>query len=298
MTSKKIKKLSLGKSRGEIVDDQGETPLFKAVRSNNMKTVVKLVNSGADVNHCNLNAQTVLHLAATRRFVDMVRYLTSVGCNVDECDVSGSTPLIASLVHPSIVLDGADSTSVTPAMLHSQADIVQCLVTAGTDLNMLDEAGESALHAAIRINGAFLGSYDIPRMLVVNGANVNAGHHHTSVYSPFFLACVPARYPGPFHFSIGFVSLLVACGANLHSESWLHEESTQLLEYIPNHFLTFLQFSSKNPQTLQTLCRICIRHLIGTAPVQKVESLPVASRLKDFLQFKEFNINEITVVVP
>ncbi len=286
------KKLSLGLGRPKIhhVNDQGETPLFKHVRAGNLNMVAKLVQSGAIIYHRNFNGQTIVHLACIRGHAHILAYLISIECRLNDCDVSGSTPLQAALVP---MERECGVLQITVCRQKGLKQIVHCLIEAGADLDIMDKAGQTALQTAISYNGALLGSYDIPRVLVVQGADVNVGDSTRGLHSPFFLSCVPVHHPEPFYFSATFVTLLVAAGADLKSESWLKENSTKLLVHLKPDFLSALREAATLPPTLQNICRLSLRKILRYKLHNQINRLPLANRLKDFLKMEEFIINDI-----
>jgi len=67
--------------------------LHKAVKSGNIKTVMKLVQSGADVNARDADGDTPLQIAARIGLVDIAGLLISHGANIDARSNHGYTAL-------------------------------------------------------------------------------------------------------------------------------------------------------------------------------------------------------------
>lgn len=70
-----LKELLKTKININAVDDECFTPLMKAVKNNNYGCVEVLVNSGANLNIVNSNAQTALNIAKDKNFSDIISLL-------------------------------------------------------------------------------------------------------------------------------------------------------------------------------------------------------------------------------
>jgi ankyrin repeat protein len=109
--------ITLGGGDVNKSDMEGDTPLFYAVRNNNMEAVRCLVEAKADVSHENdgeidTNFRvyfTPLHVAAKEGYVDVVRFLAEHG-DVNNFNNDGKTVLHI-------------------AARNGHVDVVRCLVT-------------------------------------------------------------------------------------------------------------------------------------------------------------------------
>lgn len=294
-------KRSLRRKPSNLINEHGETMLFEAVRKGDLVAVQNLMNSGCDVNHRNFNSQTVIHIAVTRRHVNILQYLIHTGGgHLDKCDAFGSTPLIATI--NGIVPWDTDTTGDIPEhILVEQKSTVLCLIHGNANLNIMDNSGKTALGTAIAFNGGYLGRYDLAKLLVQHGSEVNLKKVRGStkpVLSPFFQACVPIYSMHSFHFSPNFLQLMLAAGVNLSNEIWLHEQATQLLYYMKPDLLQDLRTFSHNTRSLQDICRLTLRRhlLVGGNLWHKIDCLPTATKLKDFLKLKEHSIDDTYLV--
>ena len=64
-------------------DVKGQTPLFAAVKSNEIEVVKILLLSGADPEGSIENVSSPLHVAIRENFVEIVKVLIEFGANVD-----------------------------------------------------------------------------------------------------------------------------------------------------------------------------------------------------------------------
>jgi ankyrin repeat protein len=150
-------------------DENGETPLFLAIRANNVNAVRCLLEKGADPTRRNNNGltpfqvatiqpednvdildlllandkvdindggksgYTLLHLAMATSDVTTVRFLLSKGANPNVADQNGATPL-------HVAAYCADTTDVLGLILEKKEVVI----------NRLDNDGQTALHYAVR----------------------------------------------------------------------------------------------------------------------------------------------------
>ena len=71
----------------EASDVKGQTPLFAAVKSNQLEAAKILLQSGADPDGSIENLSSPLHVAIRENFVEMVKLLVDYGANVDGREV-------------------------------------------------------------------------------------------------------------------------------------------------------------------------------------------------------------------
>jgi ankyrin repeat protein len=79
----------------DCIDDDGNTPLFLAIKNNENTSLVKLfLKYGANVNHRNKENQNALYLSIdTVNVVSITREVIEYGADVNEVDEYGHTPL-------------------------------------------------------------------------------------------------------------------------------------------------------------------------------------------------------------
>lgn len=146
-------------------DQGGRTALQEAVSYGTREVVDLLVDRGAEID---------LHLAAYIGRLDKVKELVAGGADVnlghnqlDESIIKG-----LSAVYPEAAEEKSTHRADTPlhrAVQGGHADVVDCLLSAGADLEAQDVEGRTALHEA-----AYLGFTEIAKTLIAHGANVNA----------------------------------------------------------------------------------------------------------------------------
>ena len=125
-------------------------PLIRAAREDNIEQVQEALLNGAKVDSRDKTTQeTALEWAARNGNREMLRFLISVGANVNLVDRNGQTALM---------LIGEQATS----------DMVWDLIDAGAKVNVKDHDGDTALSEAASANDS-----DVLKALVDAGAQVN-----------------------------------------------------------------------------------------------------------------------------
>jgi len=120
----------LGGSQGSNTPDyySGMTPLLWAAQGGHWECIEKLCENFSDLDVCDKNGQTALHIACREGHFDLARVLLEHGCSPNIRDDSlGKTPLhmVAGL--------GA-------------YDMCELLVVNGADVNIVDNDGNSSLY--------------------------------------------------------------------------------------------------------------------------------------------------------
>jgi len=120
-----------GKKVDDIEIDGGQTLLFSAVINDKIKSIKRLVDSGADINAKCGNGATPIFAAATESNPDTIRYLNKE-LKVDIKGLGkkfGATPLAM-------------------AAATGKLANIDCLVDLGADVNELTDSGQTAIFAA------------------------------------------------------------------------------------------------------------------------------------------------------
>jgi len=148
--------------------------------------VQDLITAGADLNVRGKRRTTALMYACRHRCVEIVQQLAIAGSNLDAKDgANGWTAL-----HEACMCMGGNEVDV---------GIVQCLISSGADLNVVDHNGRTALH-----NVCYYPKDEAVRALIDGGADLNVVDDYGS--TALHLACIK-----------GFVSavqMLVSAGAD------------------------------------------------------------------------------------
>ncbi|MCB9229070.1 MAG: ankyrin repeat domain-containing protein [Deltaproteobacteria bacterium] len=106
------------RSKEDLVDQYGRTPLHRAVMLGDLAAVISLVENGANVNKADVNGMTPLGLAICFERSDVIQFLVDQGAGLDVADRSDS-----------VALHCAENRS------DSHADVVTSLVAAGEDVH-------------------------------------------------------------------------------------------------------------------------------------------------------------------
>ena len=118
--------------------------------------------------------QTLLHLASSEGYTDIVKELISLGADVNAQDNSLQTPLVLNLESHLQTQHGKDT------------EILKLLLENGAHVNTIDIRKATPLHTICEV-----GDLEGTRLLLENGANLEA--YDDNGYSPFGLALVLER---------------------------------------------------------------------------------------------------------
>jgi len=142
-----------------------------------------LIELGADINKCNYEGLSPLHLACIHNNESMTRNLVELGANVNIKDSNNETPLIKvcqteneSLIDY-LVEHGADvnakdvlgETPLIKACQNANESIIKYLIEHGADVNAINVFGETSL-----IKACQTANESIIKYLIERGANINA----------------------------------------------------------------------------------------------------------------------------
>ena len=127
----------------------GITPLYGAVRSDSLNTVMLLVEHGADINIPDDNGVTPLHYAVGNGNSEIARYLLSQGAGLSR-------------------EDNYERTELHTACVMGMDDIVNLLIDAGADVSAQDRFGRTPLDYAMN-----RGFSHVAALLKDNGASIN-----------------------------------------------------------------------------------------------------------------------------
>ena len=199
----------------------GETPLMTVARGGHLEAAKLLMERGANVEAREAwHGQTALMWAAAQGHAAMITELLAHGAKVNErssvehwdrqttaeprekwLPPGGLTPLLFAAREgqtaciPVLVKSGADVNATTPhgisgivlALINGHYDTAGALIEAGTNANLADNTGRTALYAAIdfstmpnsnrpapKVLENRLSALDVARLLLDHGADVNA----------------------------------------------------------------------------------------------------------------------------
>ncbi|XP_014288924.1 putative ankyrin repeat protein RF_0381 [Halyomorpha halys] len=166
------------------INNFGESVLYKAVESQNVKLINFLIENKADITIPTIKGDTIMHLAASLGNLEIVKYLSSkkVRSPVHVRNAQGETPVYKAAISGNsevlkyLVGNGGDLLSHTEGMtmLHDAAAegnerAVTCLIDSGMSVDVLGFWDVTPLHLAISN-----GHRRIVEKLLENGANANS----------------------------------------------------------------------------------------------------------------------------
>ena len=149
-----------------VQDEFGNTPLIMCLEHENDE-LLEMMLLDSDVNLCNYERETPLHVLAYQKYPYAVSELLSRGADPNAADLHGETPLMI-------------------ASWQSDLACVKILVEGGATVNLKSLNGDTALHKACHVSGR--DNTDIIRYLIESGADVDAQNLINN--TPLFLAVV------------------------------------------------------------------------------------------------------------
>lgn len=174
---------------------EGIPAIQLAIFRNDLSLVKLLVKYGADINMLSEDndAYTPLETACYYGKIDIVNYLLSIKCSLDDDSLRIAALMGYSTIVKILIANGADvnrldawlSTPIHWAVQESEIDIVKILIENGADINILDGTGQTPLYIAAGENYC-----DILELLLNNNADID----YTESTSPFMIACAFDNY--------------------------------------------------------------------------------------------------------
>ena len=150
------------------------TSLQLASKEGDTQKVIKLLESGVDVNVQGPNDFTALHFAAANENVTAVTELLENGANIDA--MTNINIVTALLENGAAEVDAKDTRHRTPLSLAAnkgQLDVVKILLNHGANVNVQDSWNHSPLHES-----ASNGHLEVLKELIKNGANLELKDKH------------------------------------------------------------------------------------------------------------------------
>lgn len=176
-----------------------KTLLYTAVQSKNTQLVQALLSKNGlqvDLGQTQPTANTPLLLAVEMGLLDIVTLLCKNGANKEAKDKDGDTALVLALrmkrpdIAKYLINNGSDCKALdkqqrTPLHIAAKEDlieVVQALITKKVEINQFDETGNTPLHLAAAHNS----DIDLVKLLIQNGANVNAHKPNKPHWTPLY----------------------------------------------------------------------------------------------------------------
>ncbi|XP_008288120.1 ankyrin repeat and SOCS box protein 13a.1 isoform X2 [Stegastes partitus] len=226
---------------------------------------------------------TPLHEACIQAHPNCARLLLEAGAQVDVRTIHGSTPLCnacasGSLECAKLLLKyGAkvnpSLTALTASPLHEACiqgnpEVVRLMIASGAKLEAFDVHFGPPLHIACA-----KGRVDCVKELLSAGANVNSVKFHETAL----------HHAARVHM-VEMIELLVEFGANVYASDNLGRKPADYATPASPSY-TCLRFYEANPLSLQQLCRIAVRMMLGTRASEAIGQLDLSHRIHNYLQY-------------
>lgn len=155
-----------------ISDVNGNTPLHWAAKNGDNPIILQLIRKGADVNSTNASGSTPLLTALANGNTSPSQYLTMAGAReISNQQALAPTSFLSAVTSPDLItvleLDNIDP--LIRAIFTENYKEAESRITAGSDLNLTDINGNTALHWAFTKQNRY-----ISKLLLDKGANINA----------------------------------------------------------------------------------------------------------------------------
>uniref|UniRef100_A0A3B3DQM5 Ankyrin repeat and SOCS box containing 13a, tandem duplicate 1 n=1 Tax=Oryzias melastigma TaxID=30732 RepID=A0A3B3DQM5_ORYME len=168
-------------------------------------------------------------------------------------------------VNPS--LTALTASPLHEACIQGNADVVRLMIVSGAKLEAFDVHFGPPLHIACA-----KGNVVCVKELLMAGANVNSVKFHETAL----------HHAARVHM-VDLIELLVEFGANVYASD---NHGRKPVDYTTPASPSFscLQFYESNPLSLQQLCRIAVRRMLGTRASEVISRLSLSHRILDYLQ--------------
>lgn len=258
----------------DATDTNGHTPFVCAIKSNQPEVVKILLDEGCDQHSVDGLMGTPLALASLKGFDECVQVLLDYGADCNEISFFGTTPLQL-------------------ATFESKVDVVKLLLRKGANPNGESRVGITALiKAFLHVSPENEARrHEIVAILLRAGADAN----FTMKRVTYFTGLSNGRIC-PLSFAIisgylSFVRMLLLAGARM-----THKEATQWIAqrhemhmFDTSQLMACIKEWTDEPISLKYACRNAIRAAMGDRVGTDINQLPIASSLKRFINFEEFD---------
>ncbi|KAK3083084.1 hypothetical protein FSP39_013519 [Pinctada imbricata] len=146
------------------IDAKGRSLLFYAAQCDQPEVAVQLINAGCDANIADHHGNTPLHEAAEYGHIEIVNLLIEKGkCRLNPINALGQTPLMKAVANDNLQickilikagcdkdsLDHLNRSALLIGLREGSEDSVLYLLKSGSDVNIVDGEGHSALYYAV-----------------------------------------------------------------------------------------------------------------------------------------------------
>ncbi|XP_047431942.1 ankyrin repeat and SOCS box protein 13a.1 isoform X2 [Mugil cephalus] len=261
------------------------TALHEAASHGRALQLKQLIESGTSVNLVTVDNITPLHEACIQAHPNCARLLLEAGAQVDVRTIHGSTPLCnacasgslecaklllnyGAQVNPS--LTALTATPLHEACIQGNVDVVRLMIANGARLEAFDVHFGPPLHIACA-----KGRIDCVKELLCAGANVNSVKFHETAL----------HHAARVHM-VEMIELLVEFGANVYASD---NTGRKPVDYTTPASPSYacLRFYESNPLSLQELCRIALRVMLGTRASDVIDQLDISLRIHSYLHYRD-----------
>ncbi|XP_046369716.1 ankyrin repeat and SOCS box protein 3-like [Haliotis cracherodii] len=255
----------------DITIGKQESSLLSMVVDKKQRDIVQyLVTQNVDVNSCDKNGTTPLHIAASHGCLEIARDLIDAGADVNSTDEREQTPFFV-------------------AVYHRNTDMTKLLQSRGADPESPDIREWTPLHQAVRH-----GFYDVVRLLIVD-LNVDMLPMN-SVYHTAFILALYAK-------NVNITDLFINAGYDPTFELEMYDEddadSGDGYDYDRLYDLPLrapeaawqlkmeqLKAFVCTPRSLKELACFEVRDCLGQRVQTGVDLLPLPLKLKNFVKLR------------
>ena len=289
-------------------DVMGLTPFLRAVEANNCIVCQFLFSLSCDVNLAGYDGRSAIHIASLHHHEYLLDWLLSLGLHrlINSLDHNFQTPLMLCVQHK---MSPQSSYRVMKRLLQAGVDVnhqdchgntalllalgnpsgikwnhVELLLDAGCDPNIPNREGltpiwqavydgvhypdrQKIIQTLVRYN-CYLNMSCRGKLLFTSG--LNSVYCYETFMSPLEVALNSGYYDA--------AKTLLLAGCQIHKDLRYDKAVSDVPEE-----LTWFQSFLENPQSLQHVCRLVIRKVLGTKIQAKVSQLPLPCKVKDYL---------------
>uniref|UniRef100_A0A3B1KFM6 Ankyrin repeat and SOCS box containing 7 n=1 Tax=Astyanax mexicanus TaxID=7994 RepID=A0A3B1KFM6_ASTMX len=285
---------------------QEELQIQAAVAAGDVYTVRKMLEQGYSPKIRDANGWTLLHFSAAKGKERCVRVFLEHGADPTVKDfIGGFTALHYAAMHGrhrGDIINAKSNDGWTPlhvAAHYGRDSFVRLLLEFKAEVDPLSDKGTTPLQLAIirersscvRIlldHNANIdiqnGNHSYCRMFLQRGADTNLGRLEDG-QTPLHLSALRD--------DVLCAQMLYTYGADTNTRNYEGQTPVAVsvsMSGISRPCLDFLQEVTRQPRTLQDLCRIKIRQCIGLQSLKFLEDLPIAKVMKDYLKHKFDNV--------
>ena len=205
-----------------IISQDGTTPLLYAAYYGKSRSILSLLDAGANIDSVNTQGASALILAAYFGFSDIVDILIDAHANTEISDTNGWTALMEI------------SQNIKNSSIDKQTNIIKALISAGVNVNKMKKDGWTSLMLA-----SYYGQIEVIKALINAKVNVNASDTNGRTA---LMEISQNENKNSTEIQIEIIKTLIGAGANVNSAD--------------SNDITALMFATGNNQIEAIICLI------------------------------------------